>query len=115
MGRFIQKRETTPQDMQMVGYVAHLENVGHFRVFEEAYEEWFGQDAPVKMIEHKFHPYLRTGVAPYWVRNYTRHVIEDNREKMMRKAERASVIASCSVTLTFLLTWSVYLHLMTSA
>ncbi|NIQ96748.1 MAG: hypothetical protein GWN87_23085, partial [Desulfuromonadales bacterium] len=88
MGAFKKDKDTTPLDMPQVGYVAQLENVGHFRVFEEAYEEWFGKEAPVKVIEHKFHPYLRTGVAPYWVRSYTRHVIDDNRERMQRKAER---------------------------
>ena len=36
MGRLKKERETTPLDMQQVGYVAQLENVGHFRVFEEA-------------------------------------------------------------------------------
>ncbi len=114
MGTFRNEKNRTPIDMPQVGYVAQLENVGHFRVFEKAYEEWFGTEAPVKVIETKFHPYLRTGVAPYWVRNYTRHVIDENRERMQRKAERDTNIASCAVTLTFLTTFSVMLHLWTS-
>ena len=108
------RKEKTPIDMPQVGYVAQLENVGHFRVFEEAYEEWFGKEATMKELEHNFHPYLRTGVAPYWVRSYTRHVIADNRERMQHKAERDTNIASCAVTLTFLMTFSVLLHLWTS-
>lgn len=114
MGTFGKQKNKTPLDMPQVGYVAQLEDVGHFRVFEEAYEEWFGKKAPVKLIESNFHPYLRSGVAPYWVRNYTRHVIDENREKMNRRADRDTKIASFAVTLTFLLTWTVYLHLATS-
>jgi hypothetical protein len=59
-------------ESEAVSFVAGLLNISEFRLFEIAYENWFGIKAPQKTINELFKNYLESGLVPYWLRNMVR-------------------------------------------
>lgn len=59
------------QDMQNT---LRLLDVSEFRLFELAYQEWFGRAASESELERAFVPYLFFGELPCWVRHYNRSI-----------------------------------------
>ena len=64
-------------DMQLALQVL---NVTEFRLFELAYNAWFGDVATENELEHSYTPYLFTGILPCWVRQYIRNIRELSKE-----------------------------------
>lgn len=61
-------------DVADVTRAARLLDVGPFRLFELAYERWFGEPAAEKALEKLFMHYLFHEIAPPWVRQFARLV-----------------------------------------
>ena len=55
-------------------------SISEFRLFELAYERWFGESAGEKRIEGFYVPYMFRSVVPHWVRQYCREVLICDRE-----------------------------------
>lgn len=62
-------------DHAAISASASVLRVTEFRLFELAYLDWFGQSSKEADIERVYIPYLIEGVAPCWVRQYTRQVL----------------------------------------
>lgn len=72
--RMFPGRDSTPQDVLDVLGVANLLGVGEFRLFELAYESWYGLAGDEKTIERSFLPYMFHDRVPHWVRAFTRRI-----------------------------------------
>jgi len=70
------KEKKKLDDYQEVGIAASLLNVGEFNIFQTAYREWFGREPDNTIIERQFKTWLLDGLAPYWVRSFTRALLE---------------------------------------
>ena len=75
-------REPTPDDVRAVLQTANLLGVGEFRLFELAYERWYGIAGDEKTIERSFLLYMFRDQVPHWVRAFTRKI--DRLEKAGR-------------------------------
>lgn len=66
--------ENTPSDddAEQVYYIASVLNVSEFRLFELAYDDWFGETGSEMILEAAYMSYVVCGVTPIWVRNYAR-------------------------------------------
>ena len=60
--------------MQDIQDVIQFLDINEFRLFELAYEDWFGVPAREHVLEQAFIPYLFAGDVPCWVRQYTRYI-----------------------------------------
>lgn len=72
--RFFDEKDI-PQDVWSVLKVASVLSIGEFRVFEIAYEQWFGGKGDEKTIETYFIPYMFKDVVPVWVRHFCQQVL----------------------------------------
>ncbi len=64
-----------PLDVWRVLRTASLLSVPEFRVFEIAYEQWFGNRADEKTIERYYVGYMFRDIVPMWVRHFCHRVI----------------------------------------
>ena len=111
MGIINKRNETSPPpDMAQVGFAAQTLHISEYRVFQEAYREWFGHDVSDRLLSAVFHRYLHDGIAPCWVRSYARHLLDERREMLRRQHETRCQVASCFSAGMFLLTLSFFLH-----
>jgi hypothetical protein len=62
-------------DAEAMSFVAGLLDISEFRLFEIAYENWFGGEASKKTVEGFFGRYLKSGCIPFWLRNMVRTII----------------------------------------
>lgn len=69
---FFKKNTSTNYDVEQVCYAAALLNVTEFRLFELAYDDWFGEAGSEGMLEVAYMSYVICGKTPIWVRNYAR-------------------------------------------
>jgi hypothetical protein len=67
-------------DAEAVSFVAGLLDVSEFKLFELAYETWFGSQATKKSMDGFFGSYLKSGFIPFWLRNMVRTIISEARE-----------------------------------
>lgn len=65
-----------PEDVWSVLRTASLLSVGEFRVFEIAYEDWYGESGDEKLIEKHFTPYMFNDLVPIWVRHFCKKIIK---------------------------------------
>lgn len=72
---FVKKYNQLSIDSQQVQTAANVLNVTEFRLFELAYREWFGELCQEGEMESVYMLYWFTGLAPVWVRHYSRHVV----------------------------------------
>jgi hypothetical protein len=63
-------------DVSQVLDAAALLQITEFRLFELAYQLWYGRDASEKSIEQYFVPYMFRAVVPFWVRQLCRRILE---------------------------------------
>jgi len=91
-------------DYQQVGIAARLLNIGEFNVFQAAYREWFGREAGAGIIEGYFKAWLLDGLAPFWVRSYTRPILEKTWRRG-RAAIHRRILSAC-LTESLLLAFS---------
>ena len=69
---FFNNNNPTDDDAEQVYYVACLLSVSEFRLFELAYDDWFGESGSEGFLEAAYMSYVVCGTTPVWVRNYTR-------------------------------------------
>ena len=62
-------------DCRQVLAATNVLNVTEFRLFELAYREWFGHAGVEVELEKVYALYWFTGLAPDWVRHYSRQVL----------------------------------------
>jgi len=65
-----------PVDVWSVLRASALLSVGEFRVFEIAYEDWYGEAGEEKMIEKYFTGYMFSDIVPPWVRHFCKKVMK---------------------------------------
>ena len=66
-------------DESLVLETSSLLQITEFRLFELAYERWFGAPAPAPVMERHFCAYMFGAISPLWVRQYCRDVLEKDR------------------------------------
>lgn len=76
-----------PNDVWSVLRTASLLSVGEFRVFELAYEQWYGERGEEKAIEKYFTSYMFNDIVPIWVRHFCKKVVLLDREDALDPAE----------------------------
>ncbi len=76
-----------PNDVWSVLRASSLLSVGEFRVFEIAYESWYGEAGEEKMIEKHFTGYMFNDIVPPWVRHFCKSVLKRDREGTLEPAE----------------------------
>jgi len=67
--------EVEPDERDVLSVSAILD-ITEFRVFELAYERWFGERGAEDVLERAFSRYMFNTVAPMWVRKFCRDVLE---------------------------------------
>jgi len=67
--------EPLPADTLLVLKAAAKLDTTEFRLFEMAYEDWYGRECNHKNMEHYFSPYMFESVVPFWVRAFCRKVL----------------------------------------
>ena len=67
-------------DAEAVSFVAGLLDISEFRLFEIAYENWFGCEATKRTMDGFFGSYLTSGFVPFWLRNMVRTIISEHRQ-----------------------------------
>ncbi len=77
--RFFDEK-SIPADVWSVLRTASLLSVGEFRVFEIAYEQWFGEKGSEDEIERYFVGYMFKDRVPPWVRHFTNRVAQLDKE-----------------------------------
>ncbi|MFQ5625693.1 MAG: hypothetical protein ACE5FM_03460 [Methyloligellaceae bacterium] len=76
-----------PNDVWSVLRASALLSVGEFRVFEIAYEDWYGEAGEEKMIENHFTGYMFNDIVPPWVRHFCKKVLKRDSEGTLDPAE----------------------------
>lgn len=69
---FFKRNTPIDEDAEQLGQVISVLNVSPFRLFELAYEEWFGESASERCLEASYMSYVIFGTMPVWLRNYVR-------------------------------------------
>ena len=74
-------------DAEAVSFAAGLLDISEFRLFEIAYENWFGSEPTHKAMDGFFGSYLKSGFVPFWLRNLVRKIIFKHREGDLTPSE----------------------------
>lgn len=85
-----------PNDVWSVLRAASLLSVGEFRVFEIAYEQWYGERGEEKQIERHFISYMFHDIVPVWVRHFCQRVMELDQEDALDPADFGIVCAAAT-------------------
>jgi hypothetical protein len=73
---FFKKNISDETDAEQVVYTATVLNVSEFRLFELAYQDWFGETGAEASLEAAYMAYVVCGTTPIWVRNYARKTLQ---------------------------------------
>lgn len=76
-----------PTDVWGVLRASSLLSVGEFRVFEIAYEQWYGESGDEKHIEKHFTAYMFKDIVPAWVRHFCKKIVELDEDDALDPAE----------------------------
>ena len=88
---FFKRNTSITDDTEQVLYAASVLNVSEFRLFELAYEDWFGEPAREAFLEAVYMPYVVCGTTPVWVRSYARKTQQWCEDAGMYLPQSASV------------------------
>ncbi len=77
--RYFDERKI-PADVWAVIRASELLSVVEFRVFEIAYQDWYGEAGDEKMIEKYFADYMFNDIVPPWVRHFCKKVMKRDSE-----------------------------------
>ena len=69
-------RSVAVDDAQLVLWSADMLEKTEFEVFEMAYQAWYRETPDTAQMERVFADYMFNGVAPFWVRQFTRSTVE---------------------------------------
>ncbi len=88
------KKKSPTFDPDQVGYAARILETGEFKLFQNAYLDWYGQEASEAAIEPYFEQYLTNGIVPFWMRSYIRGFLNDPklRARLARQTRVSTVI-----------------------
>ena len=67
--------EAVNGDAQQVEEAAAILNVSEFRLFELAYQDWFGVHGLERNLESVYMPYIVCGTVPCWLRHFVRKTL----------------------------------------
>ncbi len=73
---FYSNNEAVNGDAQQVEEAAAILNVSEFRLFELAYQDWFGELAKQTKLESAYMPYVTCGTVPCWLRHFSRKTLQ---------------------------------------
>lgn len=62
-------------DTQQVVEAAAILNVSEFRLFELAYQDWYGVNARDNKLDAVYIPYIMCGQIPHWLRHFVRKTL----------------------------------------
>ena len=79
--------KTIPEDVWAVLKASSALSVGEFRVFQIAYEQWYGEEGEEKAIENHFTSYMFNDIVPIWVRHFCTRVVRLDREDALDPSE----------------------------
>lgn len=65
-----------PPDVVVVLDAAAALEITEFRLFELAWREWFGKRPEERRLEPYFAAYMFADRVPYWVRNFSRRILD---------------------------------------
>ncbi|MDX1777224.1 MAG: hypothetical protein R3297_11635 [Desulfobulbales bacterium] len=85
--------EYDPVDTDCVVSAANYLEVSEFVIFRDAYNSWYGKEAPEKQVEKIFVQYLQENKVPFWVRNYARNRVAEE-SRLTRQADEDSRTAN---------------------
>ena len=71
------QRSVSVDDAQMVPWSADLLEKSEFEVFQMAYQAWYREAPDTVRLERIFAEYMFDGVTPFWVRQFTRTILEE--------------------------------------
>lgn len=71
--------DEVPQDTRDVLAASAVLEITEFRLFELAYTRWFGEPASEKKVERYYEVYMFRAIAPFWVRQFCREVMDQAR------------------------------------
>lgn len=63
-------------DLQTLLDAVSLLDISEFRLFELAYQAWYGRPARTEKLEKDFSRYMYQDEIPFWVRQYARDVVQ---------------------------------------
>jgi len=63
-------------DLQALLDAVGLLDISEFRLFELAYDAWYGERASPEKLEYAFARYMFRDEVPFWVRHYARRVLK---------------------------------------
>lgn len=63
-------------DIDRVLEAAALLDIAEVQLFRQAYRHWFGRHIDEVRLDRVFCAYMFVGAVPYWVRDYSRQVLE---------------------------------------
>lgn len=70
------QRSVAVDDAQMVLWSADILEKTEFEVFEMAYRAWYREPPETVYLERVFAGYMFNGIAPFWVRQFTRSTMD---------------------------------------
>lgn len=110
------QRSVVVDDAQMVLWCADILEKTEFEVFEMAYEAWFRESPDTVRLERAFAIYMFDGVAPFWVRQFTRSTLDacdgwgrDDETEVVAYVVRCIRAAATAAVATFGLALSLFL------
>lgn len=84
---FTLDEDDIPPDERDVLTVSAVLQITEFRLFELAYQRWFGEATSEQAIERFYAAYMFQAVVPPWVRQYCRAVLERDRAQSLDPTE----------------------------
>ena len=61
--------------MTVLRKAANILDISEFDVLQHAYQHWYGETAPVELLDRAFSNYLTKQELPHWGRHYALDVI----------------------------------------
>ena len=73
----LQDKPLSP-DLQVLLDAVALLDISEFRLFELAYQDWYGKPAKKMKLEGIFVRYMYCEEIPFWVRHYAREIMQQD-------------------------------------
>ncbi len=77
--------------MTVLRDAANILDISEYDVLLQAYQHWYGINAPHDQLNHAFSNYLKTQQTPHWARHYALAVITKFEIEMETKCKRFSL------------------------
>lgn len=77
-------QSTHASDAELVTEAAAALDTSEIEIFRRAWAHWHGDAVDEARIEPRFVVYMFGGRAPFWVRDYARQVVSENRSSLIQ-------------------------------